>query len=51
MKLNTNRQKSSENMERIQFIDKNGIIWEMKILQFIQNDVVVNYNDVIRNPH
>ena len=28
--------------------DKNGIFSEMKILQCIQNDVVVNFNDVIR---
>ena len=33
------------------FIDKNRIFSEMKILQGIQNDVVVNFNDVIRTPH
>ena len=32
------------------FIDKNRILSEMKILQCIQNDVVVNFNDVIRIP-
>ena len=29
-------------------MDKNRIFSEMKILQCIQNDVVVNFNDVIR---
>ena len=29
-------------------IDKNRIFTEMKILQCIQNDVVVSFNDVIR---
>ena len=32
-------------------MDKNGIFSEMKILQCIQNDVVVNFNDVIRIRH
>ena len=32
-------------------IDKNRMFLEMKILQCIQNDVVVNFNDVIRMPH
>ena len=32
-------------------IEKNRIFSEMKILQRIQNDVVVNFNDVIRIPH
>ena len=32
------------------FIDKNRIFLEMKILRCIQNDVVVNFNDVIRTP-
>ena len=30
-------------------IDKNRIISEMKILQCTQNDIVVNFNDVITN--
>ena len=33
------------------FIDKNRISLDMKILQCLQNDVVVNFNDVIRTPH
>ena len=32
-------------------IDKNRIFSKIKILQCIQNDVVVNFNDVIRIPH
>ena len=32
-------------------MDKNRIFWEMKIPQCIQNDVVVNFNDVIRIWH
>ena len=32
-------------------MDKNRIFFEMKILQCIQNDVVVNFNDVIRIRH
>ena len=32
-------------------IDKNRIFSEMKILQCIQSDVVVNFIDVIRTPH
>ena len=32
-------------------IDKNRIFSEIEILQCIQNDVVVNFNDVIRIPH
>ena len=32
-------------------IDKNRIFSEMKILQCTQNDVVVNFNDVIRIAH
>ena len=32
-------------------MDNNRIFLEMKILQCIQNDVVVNFNDVIRNQH
>ena len=30
------------------FLDNNRIFSEMKILQCTQNDVVVNFNDVIR---
>ena len=33
------------------FIDKNGILSKMKIMQCIQNDIVVNFNDVVRTPH
>ena len=32
-------------------MDKNRIFSEMKIPQYIQNDVVVNFNDVIRIRH
>ena len=32
-------------------MDKNRIFSEMKIQQCIQNDVVVNFNDVIRIQH
>ena len=32
-------------------MDKNRIFTEMKIPQCIQNDVVVNFNDVIRIRH
>ena len=32
-------------------MDKNRIFSEMKILQCIQNDVVVNFNEVIRIRH
>ena len=32
-------------------IDKNRTFLEMKILQCTQNDVVVNFNDVIRIAH
>ena len=32
-------------------IDKSRKLLEMKILQYIQNDVVVTFNDVIIIPH
>ena len=32
----------------VQIDSQNGIFSEMKTLQCTQNDVVVNYNDVIR---
>ena len=32
-------------------IDKNRMFLEMKILQYIKYDVVVNFNDVIRIQH
>ena len=38
-------------MFKSKFIDKNGIVSETKILQYIQNDVVVYFNDAIRTPH
>ena len=33
------------------WINKNKILSEMKILKSIQNNVVVNFNDVIRYVH
>ena len=38
-------------MFSVHLIDKNRIFSEMKILQCIQNDVVVKFNDVIRIAH
>ena len=35
----------------VQFNRQNRIFLEMKFLQCIQNDVVVNFNDVIRSAH
>ena len=38
-------------MFKSKLMDKNRIFSEMKIPQCILNDVVVNFNDVIRIPH
>ena len=38
-------------MFKAKLIDKNRIFSKMKILQSTQNDVVVHFNDVIRNAH
>ena len=38
-------------MFSVHLIDKNRIFSEIKILQCIQNDVVVKFNDVIRIAH